>query len=58
MIPILIYGSIAVIALLTYLYARSTRRTYTCPECGEQVKTEHSNASCCPVCGHNLKENR
>ncbi len=47
----LVFGGLAVLALLFYLRAANSRRTYTCPQCGERVRVELMDASSCNMCG-------
>ncbi len=45
------------LAILFYLLAVRSRKTYRCPACGESVQVEHMNAQRCGMCGAPLKEN-
>ena len=49
-IPVLL----VLLGIICYLYSVSTRKYYTCPECGEKFRTEHMEASHCSTCGAEL----
>lgn len=59
LIPILIYGGVGLLllclAIVLYLFARSSRKSYSCPECGERITTEYLNARRCGMCGAELR---
>ena len=44
---------LAVIGLgfLLYSFAVASRRSYRCPQCGEELTTEYLKASRCNMCG-------
>ena len=58
MAVLLTYGLMSVALLLlcvvTYSYARSTRKQVRCTGCGEVVRMEHDRVSNCPSCGASL----
>lgn len=46
----------AVIAVLLYMRSVSSRKSYTCPQCGECMTVELMEASRCNTCGAPLQE--
>ena len=44
------------LALLFYFLAVKSRKTYSCPSCGEIVTVEHMTAHHCGMCGAPLEE--
>ncbi len=42
------------LCVITYSYARSTRKQVRCTGCGEVVRMEHDRVSNCPSCGATL----
>lgn len=44
--------------ILFYYLAVRSRKTYTCPECGESVRVELMETARCGMCGSLLKENQ
>ena len=46
------------ICLLALIYNRSlkSKRSYKCPHCGAEIKTEHMSAKNCDNCGAQLEE--
>ncbi len=52
---ILLILFLAVVAAICYYFAVKSRKTYTCPECGEKTKVEHMETSRCGMCGSLLK---
>jgi len=59
MVVLMIYIAVAVLiglfGLFFYLLSVQTRKKYSCPACGEQLRTEHMNASHCNMCGAPLE---
>ncbi|MCP4702463.1 MAG: hypothetical protein GY862_37230 [Gammaproteobacteria bacterium] len=51
---ILIAGVLALAAVVYYFAVRS-RKVYTCPECGEEIRVEHMETERCNICGALLK---
>jgi rRNA maturation endonuclease Nob1 len=49
---------LAVVAGICWHFAVKSRKTYTCPECGERVKVEYMEASRCPMCGSQLNKDQ
>lgn len=47
---------IAILAAVFYYFAVKSRKSYTCPECGEKVRVEHMSTSRCSMCGSLLKQ--
>ena len=45
------------LAVLFYVLAVQSRKSYHCPACGESVQVEHMKAQRCGMCGAPLKEN-
>lgn len=54
---ILLFVILAVITAICYYFSVKSRKTYTCPECGEEVIVEHMETSRCGMCGSQLKLN-
>ncbi len=52
----MIYLLLIPIAILLYYLAVRSRKTYRCPECGEEIETEHMETSRCNICGAPLKQ--
>ncbi len=52
---ILLVVGFAVLAVICYYFAVKSRKTYTCPECGEIIKVELMETSRCSMCGSLLK---
>ena len=56
---LLIYGGVVLLlivgGIIAYLFARSSRRSYECPQCGERITTEYLDAKRCGMCGAPLK---
>ena len=48
---------ICMLGLLLYVVAVASRKSYTCPQCGERVRVEHMEASHCTMCGAPLERN-
>lgn len=46
----------AVVAILLYGSAVASRKSYSCPACGEKAETEHMDAKRCNTCGAVLQE--
>jgi len=48
------------LAVVLYLLAVRSRKTYRCPECGEEIRVEYLKARRCGMCGASLqvKENQ
>lgn len=53
---IIIYVLAGIAAVVLYILAVQSRKTYSCPNCGEKVATEFLEANRCGVCGSKLKE--
>ena len=53
---LLLIGLIIILGCFFYYLAVKSRKTYTCPECGEKVKVEHMETSRCGMCGSLLKQ--
>ena len=43
--------AIVFFGILFYTLSVQSRKTYTCPACGERVQMEHLEASHCNTCG-------
>ncbi len=52
---ILILG-ILLLAGIFYYFAVKSRKSYTCPECGEKFKVEHMDTARCGMCGSLLNQ--
>ena len=49
-------GTVAIAAgIIFYIFAVASRKSYTCPQCGEKMTTEHLNATHCGHCGVELR---
>ncbi len=48
---------VMLVPLVLFFYARSvsSRKTYVCPRCGEELRVELMEASRCNVCGSVLE---
>jgi len=61
LVVVLMYGvgiaGVAMLALLLYLLAVRSRRSYVCPQCGERLSVEYLNAKRCNMCGAPLNGN-
>lgn len=59
LIPILIYtgigGVVVAAGVIFYVRAVASRKTYRCPNCGEEVRVELMEASHCNHCGSPLR---
>ena len=49
-------AALLILGVLLFLRSRSSRRTYTCPHCGERVTVELMGAKHCNMCGAPLDE--
>jgi len=47
---------VLILAGLFYYLAVKSRKSYTCPECGEKTKVEYMNTTRCGMCGSLLKQ--
>lgn len=52
---VVVWTLVLAAAVITYMYAVSTRRRVTCRSCGERVQTEHDTVQNCPSCGAPLR---
>lgn len=52
---LLILPIIILLAILFYILAVQSRKSYQCPQCGEKVRVEYMDASRCGMCGAPLK---
>jgi len=50
-----VIGGLVLLAVLFYVLAVQSRKTYVCPQCGEQLRVEHMDASHCNMCGAPLE---
>lgn len=48
---VILFLIISMLAALFYYLAVKSRKSYTCPECGEKMKVEHMETARCGVCG-------
>ena len=46
------------LAVVVYLFAVSSRKSYRCPQCGERITTEYLDAKRCGHCGAPLEEEK
>ena len=55
LVIILIYllggALVLTLAVVLYLCAVSSRKSYRCPKCGEKMRTEYLDAKRCGMCG-------
>jgi hypothetical protein len=49
---------LAMLALLLFIRAVSSRKQYVCPHCGERLTVELMSASRCNMCGAPLRTER
>lgn len=55
---IFLISAILILAAIVYCIAVRSRKTYTCPECGEKTRVEHMDTARCGMCGSLLHEDR
>lgn len=55
-IILLVGGGILVLALVFYLFSLNSRRSFRCPKCGEQIRTDYLKAQRCGMCGAPLEQ--
>ncbi len=56
MVIFLVLMAVIVLALVFYLFSVLSRKTYRCPQCGEQIRNvEHLDAKRCGMCGAQIK---
>ncbi len=55
LIMLMIPAGVVVLAILFYVLAVSSRRSYRCPQCGEKLQTEYLDAKRCGMCGAPLE---
>jgi ribosomal protein S27AE len=48
---LLLISVFLILAAVCYYFAVRSRKTYTCPECGEKTKVEHMDTARCGMCG-------
>lgn len=48
---ILLFLLILAVAGVCFYFAVKSRKSYTCPECGEKFKVEHMETARCGMCG-------
>lgn len=53
---ILLISAILILAAICYYFAVKSRKSYTCPECGEKFKVEYMDTARCGMCGSLLKQ--
>ncbi len=49
-------GAVVLVPIVLYIFAVGSRRSYRCPQCGEQLATEYLKAKRCNTCGAPLSE--
>ena len=52
----LLLASVFLLAGGCYYFAVRSRKSYTCPECGEKVRVEHMETARCGLCGSLLEQ--
>ncbi len=55
LIMLMIPAGVVVLAILFYVLAVSSRRSFRCPQCGEKLLTEYLDAKRCGMCGAPLE---
>jgi len=55
LITLVIPAAVVVLAILFYVLAVSSRKSYRCPQCGEKLRTEYLDARRCGMCGAPLE---
>lgn len=48
--------AVIIIAAICYYFAVKSRKSYTCPECGEKINVEYMEARHCGMCGALLNQ--
>lgn len=56
LIVIGIIALVIAVPVVFYLFSRMSRKSYRCPSCGEELRTEYLNAKNCNMCGASLEE--
>jgi len=51
MIMMIFLVILVLVGAVTFFFAYASRRTYTCPTCGEKFQTEYLIAKRCSTCG-------
>jgi len=49
-------GIVVLIPVVLFLFSLSSRKSYRCPQCGEQITTEYLSAKHCGMCGAPLEQ--
>ncbi len=47
---------VIVVPVVLYLFAAASRKSYRCPQCGEQITAEYLDAKHCNMCGAPLNQ--
>jgi hypothetical protein len=55
LIMLMVPAVLVALAILFYVLAVSSRRSYRCPKCGEKLRTEYLDAKRCGMCGAPLE---
>lgn len=55
-IIIAVAGFVIVLPIVLYIFSRMSRRSYRCPSCGEELRTEYLHAKNCNMCGASLEQ--
>lgn len=55
---ILLFVIFCIVAVVCYHFAVKSRKSYSCPECGEKMEVEHMEASRCSMCGALLEKDQ
>ena len=56
---LLIFGIVGLVIglpVMFYIFSRMSRKSYRCPSCGEELRTEYLDAKHCNMCGASLEE--
>ncbi|MCP4711309.1 MAG: hypothetical protein GY869_22035 [Planctomycetes bacterium] len=48
---VLIGAVVLTVAVVLYMFAVGSRKSYQCKECGEKLRTEYLDAKRCGMCG-------
>jgi len=53
---VILIAVILILAGIFYYFAVRSRKSYTCPECGEKITVEHMDTARCGMCGSLLEQ--
>ena len=52
----MLVGLLILVPIALYVFAVASRKSYRCPQCGEQITTEYLDAKHCNMCGAPLNQ--